>query len=91
MKPENWNDLPMEDKINLSGQLLNSYRGKYLLAQALYEATRAMSKVPRRQREVSNIQDMEMLLEGSFSVFHEVFKLGREINDARPKKKAAHT
>jgi hypothetical protein len=73
MKPASWDKLPIEDKIDLGNNLLRSYRGSYLLAQALYEAINVMKKKPLKEREVSNIQDMEILLETCFTTFGGIF------------------
>jgi len=75
MKPASWDKLPIEDRIDYGNNLLRSYRGSYLLAQALYEAVKIMKKRPLREREVSNIQDMEFLLETCFSTFVGIFNL----------------
>ena len=63
MKPNNWNKLSAREKRRISWLLLNSERGNYLISQALVLAIKDLKKVPKPRREVSNIQDMEVLLE----------------------------
>jgi len=81
MKPASWDEYRIEDKIDFGNNLLRSYRGSYLLAQALHEAIKVMRKRSMKEREVSNIQDMEILLETCFGTFAGIFKLNE------PKKK----
>lgn len=42
--------------------LLNSWRGQYIISQALVKAIESMKKVKPPHREESNIADMELLL-----------------------------
>jgi hypothetical protein len=77
MKPKDWNQLPMEDKIDIGTRLANSGRGRYLLSQALVVAIEAMGK--EEHPETSNIQDMEILAETHFGVFAGVIKMEREM------------
>lgn len=63
MKPENWEKLSKGKKIEIATQLFSSVRGQYIVSQALYKAIEVMKKEPLRKREVSNIEDMEMLSE----------------------------
>lgn len=95
MKPPDWDKLPAEDKIDIGTRLFNSYRGKYIIAEALHTAIKALKKGPSRARDESDIQDMEILLESYYSVFHALFQAGRESNKVlqvnRRKKKPALT
>jgi len=88
MKPTNWSKFPIEDKIDFGQGLLKSYRGSYLLAQALHEAITAMKKVPKNRREVSNIEDMEVILETCFTAFEGLFKMVKVVppTPRKPKK-----
>lgn len=61
MKPENWEKLSYKDKIEMAKELFLSMRGRYIISQALCKAIEVMKKEPKMQREVSNIEDMEML------------------------------
>lgn len=79
MKPKNWDKLAPEDKIDLGGRLRHSNRGRYILSQALVVAIEALNKEPANRKEVSNIQDMEILAETEFSVFSAVIKLERDM------------
>jgi len=63
MKPENWEKLDKDTKYKIAVKLLVSKRGEYIISQALYKAIEVMKKEPEDKREVSNIEDMEILLE----------------------------
>jgi hypothetical protein len=63
MKPPSWDALPTSTKRRLAVDLNNSRRGKYLIAQALALGIRALQEVPEQKREISSIQDMEILRE----------------------------
>jgi hypothetical protein len=49
------------------------------MAQALVVAINKMREVPEPMRESSNIQDMEILLEGLFPAFKSLFELNASI------------
>jgi len=53
----------MEDRIDIGTRLQHSLRGRYIIGQALSVAIQTMRKVPMPHREVSNIEDMEILRE----------------------------
>lgn len=83
MKPENWDKLDKGEKYKIAVALLKSKRGEYILSQALCKAIEVMKKEPEGKREVSNIEDMEILLEifPLFKIFEEgkkVFEKGEE-------------
>lgn len=61
MKPEGWDDMPIEEKSETVGLLINSMRGRLILGQALEIAMAVMRSVPEPYTEVSNIEDMEMI------------------------------
>jgi hypothetical protein len=65
MKPDNWNKLSQSAKRQIALQLLQSFRGSYLISQALSIAVEQMKKIEPPHREESN---MEMLLETLFPV-----------------------
>ena len=44
----------------LAIEFIQSPRGQYIMAQALYKGIEAMKAAPEREREVSNIADMEL-------------------------------
>ena len=44
----------------LAIEFIQSARGQYIMAQALYKAIEVMKAVPEKQREGSNIADMEL-------------------------------
>jgi len=83
MKPEGWDKLSKAKKLLIAKGLLNSERGSYLISQALHHARKTMSKVPERQREVSNIEDMEILEEIFFPIFKSVLLSQEEIKKMR--------
>jgi len=47
----------------------SSFRGQYIISQALYKAVQVMKEVPEPHTERSNIADMEYLLENLFTIF----------------------
>ena len=49
--------------------LANSFRGQYLISQALFIAVRALRKRPKHLQEPSNIADMELLIEHVFPIY----------------------
>lgn len=69
MKPSNWNKLSEKEKKEIALNLLKSQRGAYIMGQALYTAIEVMKQVPKSFREVSNIEDMEMLEEALFPIY----------------------
>jgi hypothetical protein len=69
MKPRNWDKLGNKVKDEYATQLFQSMRGQYILGQALYVAIENMKKVPAPHTEVSNIQDMEILMERHFPIY----------------------
>lgn len=64
MKPENWDDIAPETRLQIARDLFYSLRGGYIVGQALYKAIGVMKKA--KYPETSNIQDMEMLAEMLF-------------------------
>jgi len=50
-------------------QLVQSPRGQYILSQALVVAIDTMSKVEPPHREVSNIADMQFILDHLFPMY----------------------
>ena len=44
----------------LAIEFIQSMRGQYIMAQALYKAIEVMKAVPERERQDSNIADMEL-------------------------------
>ena len=51
---------------------INSNRGHYILAQALVLAIKELDKVDGAMKEVSNMQDMQYLLDNYFDVYQQV-------------------
>ena len=54
---------------------INSNRGHYILAQALVIAIKELDKVDGAMKEVSNMQDMQYLLDNYFDVYQDIFNL----------------
>jgi hypothetical protein len=54
--------------------IANSLRGQLLISQALCIAVKVLRKQPKHLREVSNIADMEMLIEHVFPIYSVVEK-----------------
>ena len=54
---------------------INSNRGHFILAQALVIAIKELDKVPGAMKEVSNISDMQFLLDNYFDVYQQVLTL----------------
>jgi hypothetical protein len=71
MKPSDWDDYTAGEKRNTATVLLNSVRGALIIGQALAHAVKAMRAVePSYMREISNIEDMEMLGEALFEPWY---------------------
>ena len=51
---------------------INSNRGHYILAQALVLAIKELDKVDGAMKELSNMQDMQYLLDNYFDVYQQV-------------------
>ena len=75
MKPSNWNEMTDIEKHDDALLLMRSMRGALIMSQALVRAIEVMSAEPVERREVSNIQDMEVLLE-----LFPIFKMVAESN-----------
>ena len=54
---------------------INSNRGHFILAQALVIAIKELDKVDGAMKEVSNISDMQFLLDHYFDVYQQVVKM----------------
>lgn len=57
-----------------AAKFINSERGMYIIAQALFEAIKTLKKVPAPFTEVSNISDMEFLLDNLFPHYKAVLE-----------------
>ena len=56
-------------------ELVQSERGLYIIAQALYKAIAVMKDVPAPRTEVSNIKDMEFILDNLFPQYKTIFEM----------------
>ena len=54
---------------------INSNSGHFILAQALVIAIKELDKVEGAMKEVSNISDMQYLLDNYFDVYQQVCKM----------------
>ena len=53
-------------------EFASSVRGQYIISQALCLAIEKLNEQPENRREVSNISDMELLLDNLFPMFKAV-------------------
>ncbi len=71
------------DKKEMAAELFNSWRGQYIISQALYKAIQVMEKVePDYMRELSNIEDMKLIMEQLFPMFMAIAKAQEEMAEA---------
>ena len=63
------------DMASWEAGFINSNRGHYILTQALMIAIRELSKVEGAMQEVSNISDMQYLLDNYFDIYQQVLSL----------------
>lgn len=56
-------------------EFVNSHRGRYILAQALTLGIEKLSEVDERRKEVSNIADMQYILDSLFKDYSNIFNL----------------
>jgi len=64
----------------------NSARGQYIIAQALYIASKALGEVqPPVMQEKSNIADMKYLMESLYSPFLPVFEVQYNVQENKVK------
>jgi len=61
------------DMLKETQEFANSPRGKFIQAQALYYGIKKLCEVDGPLREVSNICDMEYLLDVLYPGFEEIF------------------
>lgn len=69
---------PKDDMHEVAAAFLRSPRGMYIVGQALAVAIETMGKVPKPYTEVSNIEDMQFLMDNLFPLGHlstEVFRM----------------
>jgi t-SNARE complex subunit (syntaxin) len=50
-------------------QFSASFRGQYIISQALYHAVKVLREVPAPHTELSNIEDMKFLLANLFNIY----------------------
>lgn len=82
-KPAAKKEADMASKRGTSAKIgLSPFRRHFILAQALYEAIRALKALPLMDRPESNIEDMEYLLRRDFPGYLEAFEKMKEIHDS---------
>jgi hypothetical protein len=74
-----------EDKMGMGDErkealnFMCSLRGQYILAQALYVAAETLKKVDEPFTELSNIADMEYLMDNVFPMFKQLKGSGVDV------------
>jgi len=63
------------DMTSWEAGFINSNRGHYILAQSLVIAIRELEKVEGAMQEVSNILDMQYLLDNYFDMYQQVLSI----------------
>mgnify|MGYP003657124065 CR=1 FL=1 len=66
--------MPETETDNQAVQFLNSMRGRYIMAQALYYAIKELESIEGIHKEQSNIVDMKFLRDELFNFPKEVFE-----------------
>jgi len=66
-------------------EFINSPRGHYIISQALCLAVDQLRSSPARERQDSNIQDMEYLIENAFPIYRSVEKMSEEVKKWKTK------
>jgi hypothetical protein len=79
-KPSDWKKLSEEEKHDIGLELLVSFRGQFIISQALSKAMDRMKEVKPPYREESNIEDMEILHETVFPIYQ------KELMEITPEK-----
>lgn len=86
-KPVSWDKLPPEQKKKIGVNLFMSMRGQYIISQSLAKAIKVMKKVKPPHKEISNIEDMEILHETLFPIYQpEVMEMARKLAKKKLKK-----
>ena len=76
----------IQEGIDDGTKFANSARGQYIIAQALYIASKALGEVqPPVMQEKSNIADMKYLMELLYSPFISVFELQYNVQENNSK------
>ena len=66
-----------------AAKFVNSERGRYIIAQALFVASRTMKAVPEPRTEHSNIGDMEYMLDNLFPHYKAVLGEMQQMQSAQ--------
>lgn len=68
-------------------EFVNSPRGHYIISQALCVAVDELRSRPQRERQNSNIQDMEYLIENAFPIYRSVNSWDKAMDELLLKEK----
>ena len=77
-KIERRNWMSKEQKVLTARKLFASMRGQYIIGQALYVAIKELDKVPGAMKEVSNIEDMKLLMHTLFPIYNDTMSIDEE-------------
>jgi hypothetical protein len=83
VKPKGWEKWSPEERRRYAEELFTSPRGQYIVSQALTVAINVLKEVPEPYREVSNIEDMEILRDELFPLFYLAWEAQRELCEMR--------
>ena len=83
-KPKYWSGLPWGIRDQLALTLHDSARGHLVISRALYIALGELRKAPEDQQEQSNIEDIEMLIEGVYPEWAAI-KEAERVYHSRPR------
>ena len=83
-KIERRNWMSKEQKIQVARKLFASMRGQYIIGQALYIAIKELDKVPGAMKEVSNIEDMKLLMYNLFPMNKDTQEITENIHSEFP-------
>ena len=77
-KIERRNWMSKEQKVLTARKLFASMRGQYIIGQALYVAIKELDKVPGAMKEVSNIEDMKLLMQTLFPIYNDTMSIDKK-------------
>jgi len=73
--------MPKSSKSEELAQFANSWRGRWIISEALSVAIDTLSKLPIERRPTSDINDMTYLRDNMFGLYEAMKKAGLEDND----------
>ena len=69
---KNMTPTQLNDKQKEAIKFSASFRGQYIISQALHHAVKTLREVPAPHTELSNIEDMQFLLTHLFTIYPEL-------------------